>query len=328
MTAASTSVRMNNGNNKRNAVFKSQQGGASSNNFGSVKKMIRDTTRLLSRPNLPADVRREQERKLAALQVSLADRQKGELERQMTVKYRMVKFFERKKALRRLAAAQASGDAEEIAEAQLDLAYILHFPKDRKYIALYASGGAASCDQVLAEREAIRKQIAQKLALLGAETLLAKVNAKKALKDSDEEVSEEEEGSDDDNDDNDGSDDGSDESDDFDSNDSDSENDAEDDDQEDDSNDDDEGSFDDSDDDDDEDSFDEDDDLSYDSEDSEDDDEEDEDNEDEDDEEDDEDDEEDDEDDNDESDEESESEEEEDEDEEDENAPKPKKGRH
>ena len=145
---------------------------------GNLKKSIRDTTRFLSRPNLPADVRREMERKLAALQVALGDKSKAELERKMTLKYRMVKFFERKKALRRLASAQASGNDEAVKQAQLDLAYILHYPKDRKYISLYAKNPA--CEAVAAQQAAIRKEIADKLALLGAETMLSKVLKAKA----------------------------------------------------------------------------------------------------------------------------------------------------
>jgi hypothetical protein len=179
---------------------------------GSIKKMIRDTTRLLNRPNLPADLRREQERKLQALKVSLVDRQQAETERQMAVKYRMVKFFERKKALRRLASAQASKDSEAVSQAQLDLAYILHFPKDRKYISLYPETGV----EASAERDAIRKQISDKLALMGAESMLAKVNksvkkVKTHLQGSDDEEDSEdeeseEEGSDEDGSEEDGSD--------------------------------------------------------------------------------------------------------------------------
>lgn len=236
---------------------------------GSIKKMIRDTNRLLNRPNLPADMRREQERKLAALQVALIDRQKAEVERDMAVKYRMVKFFERKKALRRLAAAQASGKTEAVAEAQLDLAYILHFPKDRKYISLYPAGEVSQ--GVLAEREAIRKQIAEKLALLGAEALLAKALTKKALKaqESDEEELDDDESDEDDSEDDDeDSEDDDEDSDDDDDEDSDDEDDSEDDDDSDDglSYDEDEDS---DDDDEDEDSDDDDDDFDSDEEDDE-----------------------------------------------------------
>lgn len=187
---------------------------------GSIKKMIRDTTRLLNRPNLPADLRREQERKLAALQVALTDRVQAETEREMAVKYRMVKFFERKKALRRLASAQAKNDAKAVAEAQLDLAYILHFPKDRKYISLFAANETTDA-AVVCERENIRKQIADKLALLGAETLLAKVTKVKTnLKgeseddESEEDESEDEDESDEDSDDSDNDSDDDDDSDD------------------------------------------------------------------------------------------------------------------
>ena len=183
-------------------VMTARPSSASTSAPGSVKKMIRDTTRLLNRPNLPADLRREQERKLAALQVTLVDREQAECEREMAVKYRMVKFFERKKALRRLASAQATQDSAAVACAQLDLAYILHFPKDRKYISLYPTTVTSS--EVLAEREAIRKEISEKLSLLGAETMLSKVNTKKtkmALKGSEESEDDEEDESDDSEDD-------------------------------------------------------------------------------------------------------------------------------
>ena len=207
-------------------VMTARPSSASTSAPGSVKKMIRDTTRLLNRPNLPADLRREQERKLAALQVTLVDREQAECEREMAVKYRMVKFFERKKALRRLASAQATQDSAAVACAQLDLAYILHFPKDRKYISLYPTTVTSS--EVLAEREAIRKEISEKLSLLGAETMLSKVNTKKtkmALKGSEESEDDEEDESDDsedDEDDEDSEDSGSDDSKDEDSDDSES----------------------------------------------------------------------------------------------------------
>jgi hypothetical protein len=164
----------------------------SSSANGNVKKSIRDTTRLLNRPNLPADMRREMERKLAALQGALAEKGNNDLEREMAIKYRMVKFFERKKAMRKLATAQASGNDEAVKAAQLDLAYILHFPKDRKYISLYPK--EASSEAVLAQRDAIRKETAEKLALLGAETMLAKVLKAKAadLQDSADEDDEDE----------------------------------------------------------------------------------------------------------------------------------------
>ena len=174
---------------------------SSSSSFdGNLKKRIRDTTRLLNRPNLPADMRREMERKLAALQGALAEKGKHELEREMAIKYRMVKFFERKKAMRKLASAQASGNDEAVKAAQLDLAYILHFPKDRKYISLYPK--EASSEAVVAQREAIRKEIAEKLALLGAETMLAKVLKAKAadLQDSADEDEDDDEDDDDEED--------------------------------------------------------------------------------------------------------------------------------
>lgn len=68
----------------------------------SVKKSIRDTQRLLKRPDLPADVRQEQERKLAALQGKNEETHHKQKESKLAEKYRMLKFIEKKKVVRKL----------------------------------------------------------------------------------------------------------------------------------------------------------------------------------------------------------------------------------
>lgn len=129
---------------------------------GNVKKQLRDTQRMLARPSLPADVRREQERKLAALQIAAVDRQKGEQERKMATAYRMVRFFERKKAERRMKQALKGEDGAAKEQAIMDMNYVLHFPKDRKYIALFPS--TETCDErVLEERRNIRDRVNQEI---------------------------------------------------------------------------------------------------------------------------------------------------------------------
>lgn len=59
-----------------------------------VKKRIRDVTRLLSRgDDLPADVRLENERALAAYKQELAEADEEKVRQRMIKKYHMVRFF-------------------------------------------------------------------------------------------------------------------------------------------------------------------------------------------------------------------------------------------
>lgn len=59
-----------------------------------VKKRIRDVTRLLSRAeDLPADVRLENERALAAYKQELAEADEEKVRQRMIKKYHMVRFF-------------------------------------------------------------------------------------------------------------------------------------------------------------------------------------------------------------------------------------------
>lgn len=59
-----------------------------------VKKRIRDVTRLLSKgDDLPADVRLENERALAAYKQELAEADEEKVRQRMIKKYHMVRFF-------------------------------------------------------------------------------------------------------------------------------------------------------------------------------------------------------------------------------------------
>ena len=125
-----------------------------------IKSKIRDVTRLLARAdNLPAGVRIEKERALAGykqdLEVAIREKQKS----QMIAKYRMVRFFERRKATRNLkklksqAAEPAAGSnecerlQEAIHDAEVDLNYTIYHPLTEKYLSLFPRGkteGSAS----------------------------------------------------------------------------------------------------------------------------------------------------------------------------------------
>lgn len=115
-----------------------------------IKSKIRDLTRLLDHnDDLPADVRLEKERALAAykhdLEAALHEKEK----QKMISKYHMVRFFERQKATRNLKRlrrelAAASNDSTlvgkfraEIHDAEVDLNYTIYFPLMQKYVGLF-----------------------------------------------------------------------------------------------------------------------------------------------------------------------------------------------
>ncbi|KAF9968231.1 18S rRNA maturation protein [Mortierella alpina] len=116
-----------------------------------LKKKLRDTLRLLSKnPKMPADVRLDHERRIEALKLQIAEKQVDQTEQKMATKYRMVKFFESKKADRKIKVflrqhpdwESNEEEKKELESLKLDLAYIQHFPKTMKYIALYPTENA------------------------------------------------------------------------------------------------------------------------------------------------------------------------------------------
>lgn len=116
-----------------------------------VKKKMKSIENLLSKETLPADIRIEKERALKALQADLKNTRFNMKTRERAKKYHMLRFFERKKALRKLKqATKAHKEATEadvrkeikkarkvLKHAQIDVAYVYLFPKSEKYIALY-----------------------------------------------------------------------------------------------------------------------------------------------------------------------------------------------
>ncbi|KAG1767482.1 hypothetical protein EV702DRAFT_1146805 [Suillus placidus] len=112
-----------------------------------IKSSLRQTRRLLAKENLAADVRVETERRLKALEADLARAETARKERTYAMKYHKVKFFERQKLVRRikqvkrdLTSAQGKEKTKlegELESLRVDLNYILHYPKTRKYISLF-----------------------------------------------------------------------------------------------------------------------------------------------------------------------------------------------
>ncbi|EDK45805.1 conserved hypothetical protein [Lodderomyces elongisporus NRRL YB-4239] len=124
-----------------------------------LKKKIRDIERALKKhEKLPADKKIEYERALKGLQVELQNSQKNLKEKENASKYHMVRFFERKKATRKLKQLRKQFDEmqntaepskkelkklrKQVKHGEIDLLYVCLFPKAEKYISLYPSQSA------------------------------------------------------------------------------------------------------------------------------------------------------------------------------------------
>ncbi|ESZ98010.1 hypothetical protein SBOR_1623 [Sclerotinia borealis F-4128] len=137
---------------KSEPAFNKKQAHASSVN--TIKKKIRDVTRRLERAqDLPADVRVEDERALAAYQQELASAEAEKIRQKMIKKYHMVRFFERQKATRqlkklrkRLLETQSTEEVEQLKEEmhilEVDLNYTQYHPLSETYISLYPPKGS------------------------------------------------------------------------------------------------------------------------------------------------------------------------------------------
>lgn len=132
-----------------------------------IKKRIRDLERLLSRKrdSLPDTIIVEKERTLEALKFELENAKLKSKVKDNAKKYHMVRFFERKKALRKYKKAlkaveelkenEKSKDA--LLQSKIDLCYVVNFPKTEKYIALYPTGEELS-DKSGLEKTELRKK--------------------------------------------------------------------------------------------------------------------------------------------------------------------------
>ncbi|XP_065182872.1 uncharacterized protein LOC135813795 [Sycon ciliatum] len=136
----------------------------------SVKVQIRGIERLLKKDDLPAPVRESQERMLAMLRGDQQDHQRQIVEQRMQKKYRMVRFFEKRKLMRKIQQCNKKlGSAsksdrrlleERLADLHKDFNYIEYFPKAKKYISLFAEDQA---EKSLQEKGRLREGIAKQV---------------------------------------------------------------------------------------------------------------------------------------------------------------------
>ncbi|KAL6943294.1 hypothetical protein ACO0RG_002287 [Hanseniaspora osmophila] len=122
-----------------------------------IKKKIRDIERLLAkkRDTLPDTVIVENERTLDALRLELKKSELKRLAQKYSKKYHMVKFFEKKKALKlyNRELKQKPINKETIVERAVDLCYTVNFPKTEKYVSLYPKSSKSKKKQSNSEKE-------------------------------------------------------------------------------------------------------------------------------------------------------------------------------
>jgi len=155
---------------------------------GNIRKQLRDTDRLLSRPNLPAKLRQDQEQKKAKLEVILNEKVAFHKTAAMVKRYKMIRFVEFKKAQRRYDQAlnlynKDESALDELVEARKNLNYVLGFPKDAKYLSLWPSTPLS--EQEKKDRMAKREEINQEMmAKAKVDSVLDIPISKKSLKSS------------------------------------------------------------------------------------------------------------------------------------------------
>ncbi|KAG0651850.1 rRNA-processing efg1 [Hyphodiscus hymeniophilus] len=127
-------------------IYKKQ---AHASSVNAIKKRIRDVTRKLERSaDLPANVRIEDERALAAYHQELAAAEAEKVRQKMIKKYHMVRFFERQKATRQLkrlrkrlleteSTDEVAALKEQMRVLEVDLNYTQFCPLSEPYVSLY-----------------------------------------------------------------------------------------------------------------------------------------------------------------------------------------------
>ncbi|SJK98135.1 related to rRNA-processing protein EFG1 [Armillaria ostoyae] len=146
-----------------------------------IKSSLRQTRRLLAKDNLAADVRVTTERRLKALEAELAEAEQIRKERALGMRYHGVKFFERQKVLRKVKQVKKKLSSipqnekkaleSSLFDARVDLNYILHYPKTKKYISLFppeirhpeTQSNSTDSSETNAQRQQIKDQIRQQM---------------------------------------------------------------------------------------------------------------------------------------------------------------------
>ncbi|KAK0630731.1 hypothetical protein B0T17DRAFT_507175 [Bombardia bombarda] len=138
------------GNGVANKPPKAKRQKVTDGNMSWVKKRARDIERRFEHDvaKVPANVKKDLERELAAHKQRIADDRNRKLRSKMIGKYHMVRFFERKKAQRMAKQLRqqlnTAEDPEEVAKlnadlhiAEVDNDYAIYYPFMERYISVY-----------------------------------------------------------------------------------------------------------------------------------------------------------------------------------------------
>ena len=90
-------------------------------------------------PNLPSDKIVETKRKIKALEYELNKSKESEIEKKYSIKYHKIKFFEKRKLVRLINKYKKNdnvNDSDNVNENRIKLNYIIHYPKNEKYISI------------------------------------------------------------------------------------------------------------------------------------------------------------------------------------------------
>ncbi|KAJ3109480.1 18S rRNA maturation protein [Physocladia obscura] len=156
MEKSSSTTVQTDGNSKYKQIPKGK-GTDGEGGIAGIKKRVRDTERLLRRGNLQATAKQELERRIKALNLELTIKTRELNEAEISTKYKYVKHVERTKVLRKITKLEKElakldnpkdtikHDLEsDLAQQRLNLAYIEFFPKDMKYVSLFATSESYS----------------------------------------------------------------------------------------------------------------------------------------------------------------------------------------
>jgi hypothetical protein len=131
----------------------------------SLRHRIRGLERLLARPGLAVQAHKDKSRLLRKLRQQQGEKRQQAREARYAERYKAVRFYEQRKAERRLKAArkaaqeaggEAGAGAARAASCEEDVAYVKWFPRHLRYVALYADPAKSADNKLLARRAALR----------------------------------------------------------------------------------------------------------------------------------------------------------------------------
>ncbi|KAG9081877.1 18S rRNA maturation protein [Ceratobasidium sp. 370] len=172
-----------------------------------LKSSLRQTRRLLAKDDLAPDVRIQTERRLKSLEADLAKAETRRKERSMAVRYHKIKFFDKRKVIRKINQTKRALEAPELEKKErkrlqkallghrVDLNYILNYPKLAKYISLYPSTAPDDADTTETDRLREERRAAVRQAMKQGEMDAEPEIGKKPVGEADEEEGDEQEDS-------------------------------------------------------------------------------------------------------------------------------------